>query len=517
MKTRTDKDKLPLTPSKALSAKEKKVVEQAFAEAADKQTVKLLTAKFNKTAGSVTIETDKPANPAGESSRSSVTPPPPAMKPSTTPKRRSSSDGFSTVGKKGKVSGRSGSMSPLHLADMSDSSGNEWSDIADTDDGEAMAVYVAALEASVEKLEARVANLVDSGAKLSEENAKLRNMLCDKMLLSYRAPGDARPPAPTPSQPKPSHPTPAPRSFASAAARQVDKIAHNQFVRQEKVAPKVVIPPKPTFSVILEPCVSTSEPTPAETVRNTVRALVSNNAELPSLLRGRPLKNGKIALDVRSEADQVKIAEAINNQSIGFSARAPAKFRPRLCVKKIRREFLPDECNIVGSLCESNPLVFFPNDEPKFVTFLGGRQSPVIDVVIEVSPETRSRFVLLGRSKLKLGGGIFDAADHIYVKRCTKCFALNHSRAECNAAPMCGICGVQHATADCPHNSTVRAQSEYKCCITCKKSNAFRGHANSHCALDTGACPTYKSLYNGQVRKIDFAAATVANSQISHV
>ena len=93
---------------------------------------------------------------------------------------------------------------------MSDSSGNEWSDIADADDGEAMAVYVAALEASVEKLKARVANLVDSGAKLSEENAKLRNMLCDKMLLSYRAPGDARPPAPTPSQPKPSHPTPAP-------------------------------------------------------------------------------------------------------------------------------------------------------------------------------------------------------------------------------------------------------------------------------------------------------------------
>ena len=461
MTRRGGKGKSALSTPKHLSAKEQRIAEQAYAEV------------------------------QAASSRQ-----PPKRQQHQQGPLADDADDFHAANKKNKAKSSSPtSMSPLNLSVSS----NEEADMVDH---ETHATKVATLESRIDALVAKV-------NALEAENSELRSILCDKMLLSYRAQGDARPTAPTPSQPKPSHPTPAPRSFASAAARQIDKLAVNQFVRQEKVAPKVVIPPKPTFSVILEPCVSTSEPTPAETVRNTVRALVSNNAELPSLLRGRPLKNGKIALDVRSEADQVKIAEAINNQSIGFSARAPAKFRPRLCVKKIRREFLPDECNIVGSLCESNPLVFFPNDEPKFVTFLGGRQSPVIDVVIEVSPETRSRFVLLGRSKLKLGGGIFDAADHIYVKRCTKCFALNHSRAECNAAPMCGICGVQHATADCPHNSTVRAQSEYKCCITCTNSKAFRGFAKSHCALDTGACPTYKSLYNSHIKKIDYSSHEV--------
>jgi len=120
------------------------------------------------------------------------------------------------------------------------------------------------------------------------------------------------------------------------------------------------------------------------------------------------------------------------------------------------------------------------------------------DLVLEVTNKVRQQ--LLSKRTLYVGWKSCNLADHIFIKRCTKCNLIGHSFSICTQDHFsCHKCNENHKARDCKANAST--------CINCVNFNAKHKNkkvSTDHSSQDLENCHCYNWELQNKKSKIDY-------------
>lgn len=189
-----------------------------------------------------------------------------------------------------------------------------------------------------------------------------------------------------------------------------------------------------------------------------------------------------------------KLSEKLNSSG-SFSANRPRKRNPRIFVPAVPVVWTAEELitNIIDQSHVSadvlNPRTFMPKF--RFKPRECEIKSPYI---VEVTPELREYLRSHGDT-LCFGWQSVKLRDFFSIRRCTNCWAFNHTRRNCTkTSPICPDCSVEgHTPGKC---ANIEDEKFVYKCVNCVKYNStcknFTNRVNpNHSAKDRG-CPVYQ-------------------------
>lgn len=280
-------------------------------------------------------------------------------------------------------------------------------------------------------------------------------------------------------------------------------------------------PAKTTLqTIILKPTLSTEKKLDKKElleIKTKIENELQKNALTINAKNIRAANQGKILIDLTAGSNKAAI-EKLNelSNSTGYVATETQKKNPRLIIKDIPNDFIPDDPNeICHKLAENNAsvkqLLTSGQEMLKHVITLRPKRNGDTSIVIETSPNIRK--VLTSEGRIRFGMCVYDIADHIRITQCSNCTKFGHSAKFCNNGKIvCGICGLQHITKNCSLFETRKSDrlaylnDSSKNCSNCSNSFKHKPNSHTHGAIDLSSCPLYKVQIERAKDRINYDA-----------
>ena len=215
-------------------------------------------------------------------------------------------------------------------------------------------------------------------------------------------------------------------------------------------------------------------------------------------------RNGETVVTASSQADRVKLVEALTQRFPDSKLKQPKEKLPTVSISGIKEDIQPE--SLSASIMKLYPEIKSLTDSGETFSVISVRKqrnhsidNPLFQASVRVSNsirkliENRDNYLSIGLYRCKV-------YDHFYVKRCNKCQLFGHYIAHCKAShPVCALCSDEHETNSCPN----KGSSSFKpSCVNCKKSKRT-DEQYTHSATDR-TCPTYVSEQHKLKKSISY-------------
>ncbi|GLV36019.1 hypothetical protein CBL_01783 [Carabus blaptoides fortunei] len=210
----------------------------------------------------------------------------------------------------------------------------------------------------------------------------------------------------------------------------------NMFTTNEHVtyAEKTKTSKRKGESVLLVKPVATQK---ADKTKNEVKEKVSPENIAVGVSTLKQISGGAIIIGCDSAEDRDKLkTEVINKMGNKYKVEIPKLYRPK--IKLIGVYLHDDEEDLVEKICKQNAINEHEEFYMKILKKIENKKMKNFDIIIEVDKITHK--MMINQGMIKVGWSRGKVVDHVYVKKCFKCWGFNHIAKDCKADIICANC-----------------------------------------------------------------------------